>query len=139
MTTNLLETLPPGSDRGARRGRTAATAMICAASLLLAACASTPPPVGQLAVSAAAIENAVGAGGPELAPVEMMSARENMKRASAAMADKDYDLARAYARAAEVDAKLAEANAESIKATRIAAELQEGTRVLREELERKTR
>jgi hypothetical protein len=55
------------------------------------------------------------------------------------MADKDYDLARAYARAAEVDAKLAEANAESIKATRIAAELQEGTRVLREELERKTR
>ncbi len=114
-------------------------AMIIGASMFLAACASTPAPTEQVAVSKAAVADAASAGGTASAPVEMLSAREKLAGADAAMATKDYDRARTLAKEAEVDAQLAEAKAHSSKAQKAADEVREGSRVLREEINRKSK
>ena len=109
-----------------------------AAILVLAACAGTPPPTAQLAVSTAAVANATAAGSTELAPVEMTTARQKLDRANLAMAAKDYPLALALALQSQLDAPLTEAKARSTQAGKAAAELQEASRALREEIARKT-
>jgi hypothetical protein len=122
-------------NRSLRRLRT--PALLVSASLLLIACASTPPPTAQVAVSAAAVANAVSAGGPELAPVEMKTARDKLDRANAAMLAKNYDSALALAQEAQVDAGLAQAKAQSVKARKAADAVREDSRALSEELDRK--
>jgi hypothetical protein len=120
------------------RSQGTALALACALALV-AGCASTPAPTEQMAVSKSAIANAVSAGGPEYAAVEMKSAQDKMDRANRAMAKEDYDVARALAEEAQTDARLAEKKAHSGKAHKAAAATQEDTRVLREELNRKTK
>jgi hypothetical protein len=107
--------------------------------MAMAGCASVPAPTEQLAVSKAAVANAVGAGGTEFAPAEMRTAQEKLDRANQAMAAKDYERARWLAEQAQVDAQLAVAKARSAKAQKAAYALQEDSRVLREELNRKSR
>jgi len=106
---------------------------------LVAGCASTPAPTEQMAVSKAAIANAVSAGGPEYAAVEMKSAQDKMDRANRAMSKEDYDVARSLAVEAQADARLAEKMAQSGKAQKAAAVMQDDARVLREEINRKTK
>lgn len=120
-------------------GRTALPALILGASMLLAGCASTPAPTEQLAVSAAAVSRADNAGAAALAPAEMQMAREKLDQARLAMTQEDFDNARNLAQEAQVDAQLAEAKSRSGKARKAAEELQEGVRVLREELDRKNK
>jgi hypothetical protein len=60
------------------------------AALLLAACASTPAPTEQMALSRAAVSNATSAGGNEYAPVQLKSAVDKMDAAERAMSAKDY-------------------------------------------------
>jgi hypothetical protein len=115
------------------------SAIITVISIFLASCASTPAPTEQIAVSKAAVADAAGAGGTASAPVEMLSAREKLNGADAAMATKDYDRARTLAEEAQVDAQLAEAKAHSSKAQKAADEVREGSRVLREEMNRKSK
>jgi Skp family chaperone for outer membrane proteins len=111
--------------------------MLFATAALLSACASEKTPAtADVAVSRAAVENATQAGAAELAPAELLSAREKMQRASRALADKDYKLASDLAQQAQADAKLAQSKATSSKATSAANEVQENVRVLREELDR---
>lgn len=111
--------------------------MLCAAAVLLSACASQKAPAtADVAVSRAAVENAAQAGAAELAPAELLAAREKMQQASRALADKDYKLATDLAQQAQADAKLAQSKATSAKATSAANEVQENIRVLREELDR---
>jgi uncharacterized protein YaiL (DUF2058 family) len=112
---------------------------LAGAAFVVAACASTPPPTAQMAVSAAAVSRAAGAGAPAGAPVEMSTARDKMAQANLAMSNKDYDKARMLALEAQNDAQLAEAKTETAKANKAAAEMQESTRVLSEELARKAR
>jgi len=114
-------------------------ALAVGAAILIAACASTPPPTDQLAVSTAAVASAVSAGGGQFAAADLKMARDKMDRANLAMTAKDYELARSLAQEAQVDARLAEARANSTKAQKAADELQEGRRVLREEMDRKTK
>jgi hypothetical protein len=103
----------------------------------LSACSSMKTPAtADVAVSKAAVDNAVGAGGAEFAPVEMSAAREKMRLANAAMAAKDYPLAIELANQAQVDAKLAQSKANSAKAQAAADALQEDIRIMREELNR---
>lgn len=111
---------------------------LCGTSvLLMVGCSSLKAPAtADVAVSKAAVENAVGAGGVEFAPIEMNSAREKMALANKAMANKDYKLAVGFANQAQVDAKLAQSKANSGKAQMAADALQDDIRVLREELER---
>lgn len=122
-----------------RAGKLLLPSLLTGALLFLAGCAGTPPPTAQVAVSNAAVASAVNSGGGELAPVEMQMARDKMDRAKLAMAAKDYKLAGSLSQEAQVDAQLAEAKSRSSKAREAATELQEGIRVLREELERKNK
>ena len=116
----------------------ALTATLVGAALLMSACASTPPPTAQMAVSNAAVAHAVGAGSVALAPAEMALARDKMGRANIALTEREHDKALVLAEQAQVDAQLAEAKAEAAKAGKSAAELREAARVLREEMARKT-
>lgn len=108
-----------------------------AATILTVGCTSLKTPATvDVAVSKAAVDNAVGAGGAQFAPVEMTAAREKLALANKAMAVNDYKLARDMASQAQVDAKLAQGKADSAKAQAAADALQDDIRVLREELER---
>jgi len=120
------------------RGRAALGVFGCVA-VLLAGCASAPPPTEQMAVSRSAIANAVSAGGSEYASIEMRSAQEKMDRASRAMGKEDYEDARRLAEEAQADARLAEKKAQSAKAEKAASVTQDDIRVLREEMNRKTK
>ncbi len=103
----------------------------------LSACSTMKTPAtADVAVSKAAVDNAVGAGGAEFAPLEMSAAREKMRLANAAMAAKDYPLAIELANQAQVDAKLAQSKANSAKAQAAANALQEDIRIMREEMNR---
>ena len=116
--------------------------LLCAAVVLaLSGCASKnrAPAAADVAVSKNAVENAVNAGAAEAAPEDVAAARSKMLRASAALAAKDYALARDLAAQAQADAKLAQSKANSAKATQAANSLQDELRVLREEVDRASR
>lgn len=106
---------------------------------ILSACAGTPAPTEQMAVSSAALGRAGSAGAMEMAPVEMQMAREKLDKAKLAMTKEDFDEARQLAQQAQVDAQLAEAKSRSGTARKAAGELREGIRVLSEELDRKNK
>lgn len=109
-----------------------------AAVLTLAACASPEktPAVAAVAVSHNAVDNAVSAGAPKLAPVELSSARDKMMRANQALAAHDYKTARALAIEAQADAKLAQSKADSAKATEAANQLDADVQALRQQVDR---
>ena len=113
--------------------------LACAAAVLMLAACTSPqkaPATADVAVSKNAVENAVSAGAAELAPAEINAARDKMVRANAALAARDYALARDLATQAQADAKLAQSKASSAKATAAADALNADLRVLREEVER---
>lgn len=105
-------------------------------TIFIAGCASIPEPAEQMAVSRAAVNNALSAGGNEFAPLQIKSAMEKMDAAERAIADENYVLARQLAEQAQLDAKLAGTMARSIKAQKAADALQEDSRVLRQEIDR---
>ena len=116
----------------------AAFAAVAALTVLtMAGCASTggDQPREQMAVARAAVDRAAGPAGAD-APVEVSQAREKLERANAAVARKDYDVARRLAEQAEVDANLAEAKSHSARSDRALQEVREGIRQLREEIAR---
>lgn len=106
-------------------------------AILAAGCASNPAPTEQMAVSRAAVNNAMSAGGNEFAPTQLKSAVAKMEAAERAMEEKNYELAKQLAEQAEVDAKLAGEMARSAKAQKAADTVQEDVRVLRQEIDRK--
>ena len=113
-------------------------ALTAGAVMFMAGCASAPAPTAQMAVSRAAVSDATSVGGNEFAPVELKSAMEKMAGAERAMKDEDYVLARQLAEQAQVDAQLAGATARTAKAKKAAEAVQEDSRVLSQELNRKT-
>ena len=108
------------------------------AAVVIAGCASVPPPTEQIAVSKQAVSNAISAGGNEFAPADMRAAQDKLDRAIQAMTAEDYKKARLLAEQAQVDAQLAAARARSAKAEKAAATVQEGSEVLRQEIDRKS-
>ena len=122
-----------------RESKNRLTTVLCSTMLLaMVGCASSQkaPATADVAVSRAAVDNAVSAGASDLAPEEISAARAKMQRASQALAAKDYTLARDLANQAQADAKLAQSKANSAKATAASNALQEDLRVLREEVDR---
>ena len=107
--------------------------------MIMAGCTSVPPPIEQMAVSRAALSNANGTGANEFAPIQFKIAVEKMTAAEKAMNEKDYPLARQLAEEAQVDAQLAGLTARSVKAQKAAEAVQEDSRVLRKEIDRKTK
>lgn len=120
--------------------RTLATAGLMAGIAFgLGACATPPPaPNEQLAVSAAAIQNATAAGAAQFAPAELALARDKMARATQAAAADEPVRAMALAQQAQADANLARAKTEEAKSKKAAEAVDEADRALREEMARKT-
>lgn len=107
-------------------------------AVMIAGCASVKPPIEQMAVSKMAVANAASAGANEFASTEMRSAQDKLDRATQAMTAEDYKTASLLAEQAEADAQLAATKARSAKARSAAAAVQEDSRVLRKELDRKS-
>ena len=123
-----------------RLHRQQARMLIAGLSLLLAACASPGiAPVAELATARASIAQAERAGAMEAAPVELLTAREKLGKAEAAVREGRFDSARRLAEQAEADAELAERKARAAKAQAAAAELARSNDQLRKEIERKGR
>jgi hypothetical protein len=110
--------------------------VIVGAAILVAGCASTPPPTAQMAISKTAVSNASSAGGTEYAPLQLKSAKEKLGAAEQAMVAKNYVLARQLAEEAQVDAELAVAMARSNQAKKAADAVQEDSRALHQEIDR---
>jgi outer membrane PBP1 activator LpoA protein len=109
------------------------------AAILLAGCATSHEPTAELAVSRAAVADAIAAGANQVAPLDLASARDKIMAAERAIDEKNYDTARTLAMQAETDAKLAESKANAAKAERTADIVQNDIRALREELARQPR
>lgn len=75
----------------------------------LGACATLPPPTGELATAQQAVARAEGADADQYASEEIAVARRAVSRAQAALASGDDDNARRLALAAAADADLAHA------------------------------
>ena len=104
---------------------------------LLTACSSLKTSAtSDVAVSGAAVDSAVSAGGAEFAPVEMNAARSKLMQARQALSAQDYELAIRLADASRADAKLAQAKANSAKAQAAANALDEDIQALRNEIKR---
>jgi len=113
-------------------------AWLLSGAALLAACASAPPPTEQMAVTTAAVTDALQAGGTRWAPAEMLVAQDKLAQANAALAAHDNPRALQLAEQAQADAQLAQAKAQTGKARQAADEVKDASRVLREEMGRKT-
>jgi hypothetical protein len=105
----------------------------CAAVVAaLAACASGPVPLEQLAVAKESVQRAEQAGAPELAPVELAAARDKLQRAEQAGANHQGQSATMLADQANVDAQLAEATAREHKSHQAEMELEASLQALRQ-------
>jgi hypothetical protein len=114
-------------------------ASLCTVIALCAAgCASTPPPNEQLAVAKASVQRAEQSGAPELAPVQMMLARNELSSAEKAAVDHEALPATQLAEKANVDAQLAEATAQQARAHKAATEFDASMQTLRQESLRNT-
>jgi len=105
-----------------------------ATAMVLAACATTSPvPDEKIAVAKASVQRAEGSGAPELAPVEMATARDKLARAEQANAAKRLLPASELADQANVDAQLAEADAQQQRSHKAAMEFDASMQALRQE------
>jgi hypothetical protein len=99
----------------------------------LAACVTTPIPNEKIAVAKASVQRAEQAGAPELAPVEMATAREKLARAEHAAAAREAEPANQLAEQANIDARLAEATAQQLRSHKAAMEFDASMQALRNE------
>lgn len=124
----------PRSNRVLRR-----LGLVVATAISMVGCASVPVPTEQMIIARNEVGNASRVGGNEYAPLQFKSAMVKMAGAEQAMSEKDYVRAQQLAEQAQVDAQLAGAMAQSAKAKQTADALQEDSRVLRQEIDRKTK
>jgi DNA repair ATPase RecN len=108
-------------------------AACAAATVALAACASSPIPNEKIAVAQASVQRAEQSGAQELAPVELSTARDKLQRAQKAAADHDAEPATMLAEQANVDAQLAEATAQEHRSQKADQELEASLQALRDQ------
>ena len=137
---------PSISQRGARvpvriGGLPLAILAVAVAALIggsLGGCASTPPPLQEMAVAEAAVQRASTTSTSETAAAELGVAVAKLASARSALAAGNADAARRLANEATLDAQVAEMHAQAARSTRAARESDDAARVLREEINRKT-
>jgi hypothetical protein len=111
---------------------------VCGLALLaVAGCATTPPPTEQLAAARAMVTQAQPLAVND-APGDLHIAQAKLADAEAAMQRGEYAVARRFAEQAEVDARFAWTTAEDVRAQRAAAEVDQGVKALRDEVQRRT-
>jgi Domain of unknown function (DUF4398) len=111
---------------------------VCALGLLLAGCASAPPPNEQMAVAEAAVARASTTSTTESAGPELRVAVAKLASARTALAAGEPLVARRLAEQATLDAQVAELHAQTVRSRKSAQESEDAARVLREEINRKT-
>jgi Domain of unknown function (DUF4398) len=115
----------------------------CAAALAmmaagLAAHAANPVPDEKIAVAKSALQRAEQSGAPQLAPVELATARDELARAEKALVGHDANTATAMAERANIDAQVAEASAVQQHSRSAAQEFDTSMQALRAEALRST-
>ena len=118
-----------------RRLRLAAPGL---ALILLAACASMPPPTTNLQAAQQAIANAERVDAATHAAVELGEAREKLSSAQRAVEKEDMVMAGQFADEARAEAELAAARSAVAKANAVNADMKQSTSTLIEEMQRKT-
>lgn len=108
--------------------------VVTALTLLLAGCASTPPPRDRLADAERAVERADEVRADELAPVDADFARRQLAAAETAFEARDYERAERLAIQAELNADLAAAKARAASARAEVARQSDENAELRREL-----
>ena len=91
--------------------------------LVLAACASVPAPVHEMAEAEQAVQAATDADAESLAPAEIDQARRKLEAARSALQAQEHLQARQLAEQAVVDAELAQVTARAEAAARSAAKM----------------
>lgn len=76
-------------------------------AFVLAACATLPPPTGEISAAQQSLTRAEGADADQYATQDIANARRGLEQAQAAMAEREYEEARRLALAAAADADLA--------------------------------
>lgn len=104
-------------------------------SFAVAACATMPPPTGELAAAQQAVTRAEGADADQYASPDIANAREALRRAQAAMADGAEADARRFALAAAADADLAHARSREAIATAELAQREDEINRLRQRMQ----
>ncbi|KQP43726.1 DUF4398 domain-containing protein [Pseudorhodoferax sp. Leaf274] len=121
--------------RFGRWSRGSIMAALATSALLLGACASKgPPPLEAMTAARAALAQAEAAGAGQLAPVELLSTRDNLAKADAALGAEQFDQARRLADQATADGALAERKARAERARMAALELQRANATLQQEI-----
>lgn len=110
------------------------TVTLWSVCLMLAACATTPPPTDLMNHVEGAIDQAEQRGADEHAPLELKFARRKFAAARAAVNREDHDEARRLAQEALANAELADAKTSAAQARAAAAEARNAVEDLRQEL-----
>jgi hypothetical protein len=108
------------------------------AVLMLAACASTPPPTASLQAAHQAISNAERAEAGHYAPGELNEAHTKLASADTAVTEGKMAMAAQFAEESNIEAQLASAKTADLKAKAVNAEMTQSTGTLIEEMQRKS-
>jgi hypothetical protein len=106
--------------------------------LLLAACASTPPPTASLQAAHQAISNAERAEAGHYAGAELGEARSKLASADTAVSEQKMTMAEQLADESRIEAQLASAKTADAKAKAVNDETTHSTGTLIEEMQRKS-
>ncbi len=111
--------------------------LIAVSSLVAAGCATKGTVTAEkLAVVENAISEAREGTARTSAPLELRSAEEKLEAARAAMKEKEFDTANRIADEALADANYAKAKSASVKSKKMADDLRQSIKSLKEEIER---
>jgi hypothetical protein len=138
MNRNIKNQNPKGL-RAIFFSKASVVTMAAMVSLIMAACASTPPPPNtQITAAESAIAHAEQAQVADYSSPELVEARKDLAAAKSAIAEKNMISAARLAQKAELNADLANAKAAAVKAKSVNDEMQKSTTVIKQEMQRNT-
>ena len=120
----------------AHRGSRVRIAVGVTGVLMLAACASTPPPTASLQAAQLAISNAERTDASRYAPGELGEARTKLASADTAVKEQRMIMAERFAEESRAEAELASAKTADVKAKAVNHEMTRSTDTLVEEMQR---
>ncbi|WP_254063353.1 DUF4398 domain-containing protein [Rhodanobacter sp. L36] len=92
-------------------GRIRSASVLLGLSLVLAGCATVPPPDDSMNQAQTQLQEARDAGAADYAPVDLGFAQDKFQQAQSAMADRKYEIAANLAEESRADSELARAKA----------------------------
>ncbi|HSC07593.1 MAG TPA: DUF4398 domain-containing protein [Steroidobacteraceae bacterium] len=112
------------------------TTCLTGALLLVASCASTPPPTATLQAAEQAISTAEKADAGRYAAAELAESRTKLASANEAVKEEKMVIAERLGEQSRVEAELASARSEAVKAATVNEEMKRGNEAVVEETQR---